>query len=516
MSHEEDLAQLTALKARASLGGGQARIDAQHERGKMTARERIAAFVDPGSFEEVDALGIREIDLVEGGDDSVYGDAVVTGWGKVEGRPVFVFAQDFTVSGGSLGEIMGQKIVKAMDLAVKSGTPIIGLNDGGGARIQEGVVSLAWYGEIFLRNVHASGVIPQISVIMGPCAGGAVYSPAITDFIFMVQGSSQMFITGPDVIQSVTGESTTFEELGGAMSHGAKSGVAHFAIEGEQATIDEVRRLLSFIPSNNLDDAPYVDTGDPLDRPLTDITSVVPADDTMPYDVRDVIERLVDNGDFMEVHQFYAQNIVCGFARVGGHSVGVVANQPMYLGGVLDIDSSRKAARFVRFCDAFNLPLVTLVDVPGYLPGVSQEYGGIITHGAKLVYAYAEATVPKVTVILRKGFGGAYDAMGSKHLGADINYAWPSSAIAVMGGGQAVNIIGRREIQAAADPDAKRAEIVADYSRRFEHPYIAAARGYVDDVIDPRDTRRKIGHALEILRGKSESLPPKKHGNIPL
>ena len=516
MSHEEDLARMTALHERSRLGGGQARIDAQHERGKMTARERIATLLDPATFQEVDALAVRESDLVEGGSDLVYGDAVVTGWGKVDGRLVFVFAQDFTVSGGSLGEVMGDKIAKAMDLALKSGAPVIGLNDSGGARIQEGVVSLAKYGDIFLRNVRASGVIPQISVILGPCAGGAVYSPAITDFIFMVQGTSQMFITGPDVIQSVTGETTTFEELGGAMSHAAKSGVSHFAIESEEAALEEVRRLISFIPGNNLEGAPYLETGDPIDRQLDDILTVVPADDTQPYDVRDVIERLVDNGDFMEVHEHFAQNIVVGFARMGGHSIGVVANQPMYLGGVLDIDSSRKGARFVRFCDAFNIPIVTLVDVPGYLPGVSQEYGGIIVHGAKLVYAYAEATVPKVTVVMRKGFGGAYDAMGSKHLGADVNYAWPGVAIAVMGGGQAVNIIGRREIQGAADPEAKRLEIIEDYKERYEHPYIAAARGYVDDVIDPRETRSKIAHALEMLSTKAETVPAKKHGNIPL
>jgi len=515
MGHQEHLERLEALKARARLGGGQARVDAQRERGKMTARERLEVLLDPGTFEEIDALAIREVDL-DGEGDVAYGDAVVTGWGKIDGRLMYAFAQDFTVFGGSFGAIAGEKVSKAMDLAMKAGAPVIGLNDGGGARIQEGVAALAGYGDIFLRNVRASGVVPQISVIMGPSAGGAVYSPAMTDFIFMVQGTSQMFITGPDVIQSVTGESTSFEELGGAMSHAAKSGVCHFAIEGEQEAIEEVRRLVSFLPSNNLDDPPAMDTGDPITRRLDDILEVVPDDDTVPYDVRDVIERLVDQGDFMEVHEYFAQNIVVGFARIGGRAVGVVANQPMYLGGVLDIDSSRKGARFVRFCDSFNLPIVTLVDVPGYLPGVSQEYGGIITHGAKLVFAYAEATVPKVTVILRKGFGGAYDAMGSKHLGADVNYAWPGAAITVMGAGQAVNIIGRREIEAADDPDAKRQEIIDDLKARLEHPYIAAARGYVDDVIDPRDTRTKVAHALEMLRHKAEALPPKKHGNIPL
>ncbi len=513
MSHEEKLERLAAFKERAALGGGQARIDQQHERGKHTPRERIEMLVDPGTFEEFDALAADEYNP-DG--DVAYGDAVVTGWGKIDGRLVYVFAQDFTVYGGSLGEVAGTKIAKTMDLAVKNGAPVIGLNDGGGARIQEGVSSLAGYGEVFLRNVYASGVVPQISVIMGPCAGGAVYSPAMTDFTFMVRGTSQMFITGPDVIQSVTGEETTFEELGGAMSHATKSGAAHFAVDGEEATIDEVKRLVSFIPSNNIDDAPAVDTGDPAERRLDDILSIVPDDETVPYDMRDVIERLVDNGDFMEVHEYFAQNIVVGFARIGGRSVGIVANQPMYLGGVLDIDSSRKGARFVRFCDAFNIPLVTLVDVPGYLPGVSQEYGGIITHGAKLVFAYAEATVPKVTVITRKGFGGAYDAMGSKHLGADINYAWPGAAIAVMGGGQAVNIIGRREIQTAPDPAAKRQELIEDYARQYEHPYIAASKGYIDDVIDPRDTRVKVAHALDMLRNKAETLPAKKHSNIPL
>jgi propionyl-CoA carboxylase beta chain len=411
---------------------------------------------------------------------------------------------------------MGEKISKMMDHAARTGAPVIGLNDSGGARIQEGVGSLAGYGDIFFRNVRTSGVVPQISVIMGPCAGGAVYSPAITDFIFMVEGTSQMYITGPDVIQSVTGEQTTFEELGGAMSHAAKSGVAQFSFPDEESCLAEVKRLLSFLPLNNMEDPPVVDTGDDPTRRVDDMLSIVPDEETLPYDVRDVIERLVDNGDFMEVHEYFAQNIVVGLGRIGGRSVGVVANQPMYLGGVLDIDSSRKAARFVRFCDAFNIPIVTLVDVPGYLPGVAQEYGGIISHGAKVLYAYAEATVPKVTVITRKAFGGAYVAMGSKHVGVDINYAWPGAAIAVMGGGQAVNIINRREIQSAADPDATRAELVADYKRRLEHPYIAAARGYVDDVIDPRDTRAKIAHALEMLRQKSESLPPKKHGNIPL
>ena len=514
-SFEAELQHLNALKERALLGGGQDRVDAQHERGKLTARERLAQLVDPGTFEEIDALAVAWHED-EPDEQRFYGDAVVTGWGKIDGRLVCLFAQDFTIYGGSLSEVMGEKISKMMDLAMKAGVPVIGLNDSGGARIQEGVGSLAAYGDIFLRNVRASGVIPQISVIMGPCAGGAVYSPAITDFIFMVEGTSQMYITGPDVILSVTGERTTFEDLGGATSHSAKSGVSHFAMPDETSCMEEVKRLLAFLPSNNIDDPPIIDTGDPPERRLDDILDVVPDDGTLPYDMRDVIERIFDNGDFMEVHELFAQNIVVGFARMAGYPVGVVANQPMYLGGVLDIDSSRKAARFVRYCDAFNLPLVTLVDVPGYLPGVAQEYGGIISHGAKLLYAYAEATVPKVTIITRKAFGGAYDAMGSKHLGADVNYAWPGATIAVMGGAQAVNIIHRREIQGAEDTEATHKRLVDEYQEQFEHPYIAAAKGYIDDVIDPRDTRVKIAHALEMLRTKSDTSPPKKHGNIPL
>ncbi len=514
MSHEDRLAELAELHRRGQLGGGQDRIDAQHERGKLTARERIDILIDPGTFEELDSLGVEWND--NGAAERFYGDAVVTGWGKIDGRNVCLFSQDFTVFGGSLSAVVGEKMAKVMDLAIKTGVPMIGLNDSGGARIQEGVDSLAGYGEIFYRNVRSSGVIPQISVIMGPTAGGAVYSPAITDFVFMVEGTSQMYITGPDVIQSVTGERTTFEELGGAMAHAAKSGVSQFAFSDEQTCLDEVRRLLSFLPSNNVESAPIVDGGDDPNRRLDDLLTVVPEDEAIPYDIRDVIERLLDNGDFMEVHENFAQNIVVGFGRIAGGSVGIVANQPMYLGGVLDIDSSRKAARFVRVCDAFNVPIVTLVDVPGYLPGVSQEYGGIIAHGAKLLYAYAEASVPKITVITRKAFGGAYVAMGSKHLGADVNFIWPGAAIAVMGGGQAVNIINRRELQAAEDEASTRAELVADYKTRFEHPYIAAAKGYVDDVIDPRDTRMRVAQALQMLRRKSDSPLAKKHGNIPL
>jgi acetyl-CoA carboxylase carboxyltransferase component len=514
MSFDEKLQALIELKKNAELGGGQDRIDAQIARGKMTARQRIDQLVDPGSFEEIDALAV---DLGNGETNGrFYGDAVVTGWGRVDGRPVAVFAEDFTVFGGSLGEVVGEKISKTMDLAMKAGVPVIGMKDSGGARIQEGVGSLAGYGDIFFRNVQASGVVPQISLIMGPCAGGAVYSPALTDFIFMVEGTSQMFLTGPDVIVQVTGEETTHEELGGATSHATKSGVAHFTAKSEVDCIEDARRLLSFIPSNNMDDAPTMETGDAGDRRMDDILSVVPGDPELSYDVRDVIDRLVDNADFMEVHEFFAPNVVVGFARIEGSSVGIVANQAMYLAGALDSDSSRKAARFVRFCDSFNIPIVTLVDVPGFVPGVSQEYGGIIAHGAKLVYAYAAATVPKITVILRKAFGGAYDAMGSKHLGADVNYAWAGAAIAVMAGTQAINIINRRELAAADDPNVARQELVSDYVERLEHPYIAAAKGYIDDVIDPRDTRTKVSHALSILRTKSQSVPPKKHGNIPL
>ena len=513
MSIETSLDELRVLKQHAQLGGGADRIDAQHERGKMTARERIDLFVDPGTFEEIDALA-ADFDNDEG--ERFFGDAVVTGWGKVNGRTICLYAQDFTVYGGSLGEVVGTKIAKVMDVAMKTGVPVVGLNDSGGARIQEGVGALAGYGDIFYKNVQASGVIPQISVIMGPCAGGAVYSPALTDFVFMVEKTSQMFLTGPDVILSVTGEQTTVEELGGAMSHVSKSGVAHFAASDERECLEEVRRLLAYLPSNNVDDAPIEDTGDSVNRRLDDILNVVPGESDMQYDVRDVVERIVDLGEFMEVHEFFAPNIVVGFGRIGGRPIGVVANQPLYLAGVLDIDASRKAARFVRFCDSFNIPIVTLVDTPGFLPGVSQEYGGIIAHGAKLVYAYAAATVPKITVILRKAFGGAYDAMSSKHLGADVNYAWPGAAIAVMAGRQAVNVINRRDIQNAADPEAERARLVEDYVKRLEHPYIAASKGYIDDVIDPAETRTKIAHALELLRTKSVPVYQKKHGNIPL
>ena len=443
-------------------------------------------------------------------------EAVVTGWGKIDGRPVYLFAYDFTLLGGSLSEAVAEKILKVMDLALMTGAPIIGIQDSGGARIQDGSEALRGFGEIFAMNTIASGVIPQISVIMGPCAGGAVYSPAITDFIFMTEGTGQMYITGPDVIRAVTGEEVTHEELGGADAHASRSGVAHFAIEGEEATLAEVRRLLSFLPSNNAEDAPNVPTGDEENRREEDLLDIVPAEPNRPYDVREVIDRIVDDGEFMEVHERWAPNIVVGYARMGGRSVGFIANQPMHLAGSLDINAARKAARFVRTCDCFNVPIVTLIDVPGYLPGLSQEYGGIITHGAKLLYAYSEATVPKVAVLLRKAVGGAYLVMGSKHLRGDMNLSWPTGEVAVMGPDGAVNVVYREEVANAEDPEKKRAELIEEYRSRFANPYIPAGRGFLDDVIDPRDTRRKVIRALEMLQNKVDRNPPKKHGNIPL
>ena len=514
MTNEERLAQLERLKQQAKLGGGQARVDAQHGRGKLTARERLHILLDDGSFEEFDALVLlagTEFDR-----EKLQSEAVVTGWGKIDGRPVYVFSQDFTVVGGSLSEPMGEKVVKIMDLALKNGAPVIGLNDGGGARVQEGVDSLASYGDIFLRNVLASGVVPQISVVLGPAAGGAVYSPAITDFVFMTQGQAQMYITGPDVIKAVTGEDVTHEELGGAMAHATRSGVAHFAIEGEEECLQEVRRLLSFLPLNNLEDAPLMETGDDPTRRDEDLLRIIPDDPLRPYDMREIIYRVVDAGDFLEVHEHYAQNIIVGFARMAGRTVGIVGNQPIYLSGVLDIDASRKASRFVRFCDAFNIPILTFVDTSGYLPGTSQEYGGIIIHGAKLVYSYAEATSPKVTLIIRRAYGGAYDAMGSKHLRADVNYSWPTGEIAVMGPDAAVNIIHRRELEKAQDVEATRQKLIDEYKQKFANPYVAASKGFIDDVIDPRETRPKLIRALEMLRTKTDTTPAKKHGNIPL
>jgi len=513
---EDRLTQLERLKEASRQGGGAERIEAQHKRGKLTARERINILLDEGSFEELDALVTHRSSEFGLDKQRIPGDSVVTGYGKIDGRLVYVYAQDFTVLGGSLSEAAGEKICKVMDLGLRNGAPVIGINDGGGARIQEGVVSLKGYGEIFTRNVISSGVVPQISVIMGPCAGGGVYSPAITDFIFMTQGTSQMYITGPDVVRAVTHEEVTHEDLGGATVHSTRTGVAHFAYEGDEECLQEVRRLISFIPSNNMEDPPFMETADPPDRRCDDLAGAVPDDPQKPYDVHKVIESIIDDGDFMEVHASWAKSIAVGFARMGGRVVGIVANNPMHLAGVLDVDSSRKGARFVRFCDAFNIPIVTLVDVPGYLPGTGQEYGGIIVHGAKLLYAYAEATVPKITVILRKDYGGAYLVMGSKHLRADINLAWPNAEIAVTGPDAAANIIFRRDIEAAPDPDARRKEIIEEYRRNFANPYIAASRGFIDDVIHPADTRVKVIRALEMLQNKTDTNPPKKHGNIPL
>ena len=516
MPSDEKITELKALKDQAKLGGGPRRIEQQHARGKLTARERIALFVDPDTFEELDPFVEHRSYDFGMADQRILGDAVVTGYGKINGRLVYVFSQDFTVFGGSLSEAVASKICKVMDMAAKNGAPLVGLDDSGGARIQEGVLSLGGYGDIFLRNVMTSGVVPQISVIMGPCAGGAVYSPALTDFIFMVEGTGQMYITGPDVIKAVTGEAVSHEELGGALSHATRSGVAHFALESEEACLRAVARLLSFLPANNMDDPPRLAVSDNPKRPTPVLKDLVPDDSNQPYDMKDVIREIVDNGDFMESQELFAPNIVTGFARMAGRPVGVVAQQPLFLAGVLDIDSSVKGARFVRFCDAFNIPLLTLVDVPGFMPGTSQEYGGIIRHGAKLLYAYAEATVPKVSLITRKAYGGAYDVMSSKHVRGDINYAWPGAEIAVMGADAAVNIIHREEIANAADPEATRKELIDDYRRKFANPYIAAGRGYIDDVFPPTETRAKINAALDMLQNKRDTNPPKKHGNIPL
>ena len=512
----ERIEDLEARTAEALLSGGEAAIAKQHDRGKLTARERLEKLLDPDSFVETDQL-VRHRSHGFGIENKrPYSDAVVTGWGTIDGRKVFVFAQDFTVFGGSLGEVMGEKICKIMDLALQTGAPVIGLNDSGGARIQEGAASLAGYGYIFDRNVRSSGVIPQISAIMGPCAGGAVYSPAMTDFTFMVAETSHMFITGPEVIKAVTGEEVSQEELGGAMSHASRSGVAHFVAGNDEDCLEQVRYLLSFIPSNNFESPPYFPPTDDPDRSCDDLLEIMPDSPNKPYDMHRVIGSVFDDGEFFEVHGHWAQNILCGFARLNGHPVGVVANQPQVLAGCLDITSSTKGARFVRFCDAFNIPLVTFVDVPGFLPGTEQEYGGIIRHGAKLLYAFAEATVPRMTVITRKAYGGAYVVMNSKHIRADVSFAWPSAEIAVMGAEGAVNIIHRKEIAAAGDHDAKRGELIADYSERFSNPYIAAERGYVDAVIEPQKTRRQLIASLEMLRSKRETIPQRKHGNIPL
>jgi propionyl-CoA carboxylase beta chain len=510
------LDRLAQLHEEALHAGADKAVERQREAGKLLARERAERLCDPGSFVELDRY-VRHRETEFGmAKRRPWGDAVVTGYGTVFGRKIFVFSQDFTVFGGSLSEVFAEKICKVMDLAVKYGCPVVGINDSGGARIQEGVVSLAGYAEIFWRNVQASGVVPQLSLVMGPCAGGAVYSPAITDFVLMVEGTSYMFITGPDVVKTVTGEEVSFEDLGGAATHAAKSGVAHFIAPDDEACLEDARYLLSFLPQNNLEAPPYAAPSDPPDREDAELDSIVPDNPNKPYDMKQVIERVVDDGEFLEVHERYADNVVCGFARLGGHSVGVVGNQPRSLAGVLDIDSSVKAARFVRTCDAFNVPLVTFVDVPGFLPGTAQEWGGIIRHGAKLLYAYAEATVPKLAVITRKAYGGAYDVMSSKHIRADFNVAWPTAEVAVMGPEGAVNIVFRREIAEAEDPDARRAELIADYKERFANPYVAAERGYVDDVIEPRRTRPVLVSALETALTKREPRPKRKHGNIPL
>jgi propionyl-CoA carboxylase beta chain len=512
----EKVKKLRTLKANAKLGGGQDKIDKQHEKGKYTARERIEKLLDSGTFVELDAFVLHRCTDFNMEKQRVLGDGVVTGYGRVNGRLIYIFSQDFTVFGGSLGEMFAEKICKVMDLALKNGAPMIGLNDSGGARIQEGVVSLGGYAEIFFRNVMSSGVVPQISAIMGPCAGGAVYSPAMTDFILMVEGTSHMFITGPQVIKTVTGENVTFEALGGAMTHNSKSGVAHFVAKNEDECIDQLRTLLSYIPQNNLEPPPRTEPTDDPNRMDKELSTIVPNDPNQPYDMRDVVKHIVDHGDFFEVHPYWAQNIIIGFARLHGYTIGIVGNQPNQLAGTLDINSSTKGARFVRFCDAFNIPLLTFVDVPGFLPGTNQEYGGIIRNGAKLLYAFCEATVPKMTVITRKAYGGAYDVMCSKHIRADINYAWPGSEIAVMGPDGAVNIIFRKEIAAADDKDAKHKELVSDYRKKFASPYFAAERGYIDDVIEPEETRPRLINAIETLLGKRESRPKKKHGNIPL
>ncbi|MCC6466371.1 MAG: acyl-CoA carboxylase subunit beta [Planctomycetes bacterium] len=516
LSQREALEKLDRLTEEACLGGGAQRIEKQHQQGKLTARERITLLCDEGSFEEIDAFVSHNATEFGMADKKYLGDGVVTGVGRVFGRPVYVFAQDFTVFGGSLGERYGQKIVKIMDQAMKNGCPIIGFNDSGGARIQEGVASLGAYADIFLRNTMASGVIPQISAIMGPCAGGAVYSPAITDFVFMVEGASHMFVTGPNVIKAVTHEEISMDGLGGAAVHSETSGVAHFTHPTEPESIVAVKKLLSFLPQNNLEPPPFIEPDDDPEREDERLDRVVPDNPEKPYNMLDVIETVVDDGDFFEVQRNYAQNIIVGFARLGGHPVGIVAQQPAVLAGCLDIASSLKGARFVRFCDAFNVPIVTFEDVPGFLPGVNQEHGGIIKHGAKLLYAYCEATVPKLCVITRKAYGGAYCVMSSKHIRSDVNFAWPTAEIAVMGAEGAVNILYAKQLEAAADPAAERKRLVAEYRERFGNPYDAAARGYIDAVIKPRETRRKLIRALEVCKHKRDVNPPRKHGNIPL
>ena len=516
MTENPKIKRLRELKAQSRLGGGEGRVQTQHKKGRLTARERIELLLDKGSFREVDAFVTHRTSDFGLDQTKFLADSVITGWGTVNGRLIYIFSQDFTVFGGSLGEVHAEKVVKIMDLAIKNGAPVIGLNDSGGARIQEGVVSLGGYADIFLRNTLASGVIPQVSVIMGPCAGGAVYSPAMTDFIFMVRGSSYMFITGPNVVKTVTHEEVTFEELGGADVHAEVSGVCHVAADSEPDALYLVQKLLSYLPQNNMEDPPFLPTGDNPLRMEEALDSIIPDDPSRPYDIKEVIHLIVDNGEFYEIHESYAQNIVTGFTRLGGHSIGIIANQPAVLAGVLDINSSEKAGRFVRFCDAFNIPILTLVDVPGFLPGTDQEHSGIIRAGSKLLFAYCEATIPKLTVITRKAYGGAYDVMSSKHIRGDINLAWPSAELAVMGPEGAVEIIFRKELAVAENPEKRKAELADEYRQKFANPYVAASRGYIDDVIEPRETRPRLINALEMLSNKRDMNPAKKHGNIPL
>jgi propionyl-CoA carboxylase beta chain len=516
VSTREKLRRLQELREKTLEGGGAERIQRQHDRGKLSARERLDVLLDPGSFVELDRFVEHRSNDFGLDRQRIPGDGVVTGYGKIDGRTVYVFSQDFTVFGGSLSEAHAEKICKIVDLAIRNGGPVIGLNDSGGARIQEGVASLGGYAELFWRNTMASGVVPQISAILGPCAGGAVYSPAITDFVFMVEGISHMFVTGPNVVKTVTHEEVSFEELGGARTHATTSGVAHFSRRSEVDCLQSIRELLSYLPANNAEPPPAVQCSDPVDRGDEELLDLIPDQPTQPYDMREVIGRVVDDGDFLEVHAGWAANIITAFARLGGRPVGLIANQPAVLAGVLDMDASRKGARFVRFCDAFNIPLVTFEDVPGFLPGVAQEHGGIIVHGAKLLYAYCEATVPKLTVITRKAYGGAYDVMSSKHIRGDLNLAWPTAEIAVMGPKGAVEILYRREIAEANDPAARTAELEQEFRETFAHPYLAARRGYLDDVIDPRETRARLVSGLEMLADKRDRNPPRKHGNIPL
>jgi propionyl-CoA carboxylase beta chain len=516
MGIEEKITELNKLREQSMAGGGAQRVEAQHKKDKLTARERIQLLFDPGTFEELDPFALHRCTDFGVDEQRVLGDAVVTGYGKVNGRTTFVFSQDFTIFGGSLSKVASEKICKAMDLAAKNGAPVIGLLDSGGARIQEGVDSLAGYADIFTRNTLYSGVIPQISAVMGPCAGGAVYSPAITDFIFMVKNTGQMYITGPAVIKAVTGEEISLEELGGAMTHATKSGNCHFVADGDKQCLEAIRRLLTFLPQNNIEEPHFMDTGDDPNRTDEELLHLIPDDPNKTYDMKKIILKIIDNGDFMEVHENFAKNLIVGFSRMGGHSVGIVAQQPLVYAGVIDVDAADKGARFVRLCDCFNIPLVTFVDVPGYMPGSEQEYRGIIRHGAKFLYAYAEATVPKVSVITRKAYGGAFIVMSSKNLRGDINYAWPTAEIAVMGPDGAVNIIFKDTIDKSPKPEETRQKLIAEYRDKFANPYIAASKGYIDDVIDPRSTRPKLIKALEMLRNKTDTNPAKKHGNIPL